>query len=410
MKKIKLTTVQKPLEGKLNAYAKLSKAMALTSLKKPQNLLPLGAAFLAGLPIADAQIIYSGTQNIACALAGHNAACPWDINNAGGNDLELLRNHVFGNQFIQIDEVGGGGFNVDGFHALVVGAYVYPFANSSNVVIGAGGPWGFQAGQANSLSEINNAYPNDAWTPLPNGTTRFVGIRGILSGGTKYGWVRLTKNSFGNHTIVDWAYNSVSNQQILTGQIVALPVELMSFDYEIERSDVKLFWRTASELDNAGFDIERSEDGVNFQSIGWVDGHGNSTEERSYEFMDKGLAQGKVYYYRLRQVDFSGKKDYSKVITAKLGGGSVVVSELYPNPSNSAKKVRLNFTASEEGEWKASFFDVSGKAMNTGSSLDFTVSKGDNNLSFDVSSLPAGIYFLKMEDGVERVYRKLVID
>ncbi|MBK8564073.1 MAG: T9SS type A sorting domain-containing protein [Saprospiraceae bacterium] len=361
------------------------------------------------MPIADAQIVYSGTQNIGCVLGGNTNRCYANINNAGGNDIEIHRNHAFGNQLIQIDEFPGGGFEVNGFHARVVGIYVYPYANVTGAVIGAGGPWGFQSGQANSLSEINGAYPNDAWTPLPNGETRYVGIRGTVGGATKYGWVQLTKNGFGNHTIVDWAYNNNTGQSIEAGQ-TSLPVELMSFDYEIERNEVKLFWRTASELDNAGFDIERSEDGANFRSIGWVDGHGNSSAERSYEFMDKDLSQGKAYYYRLRQVDFSGKKDYSKVITAKLGGGSVVVSELYPNPTNSAKKVSLDFTANKEGEWKASFFDVSGKAMNTGASLDFTLTKGDNRLNFDVSSLPSGIYFLKMEDGVERVYRKLVID
>jgi hypothetical protein len=408
MKKIRHTNVQKPLDGKIKAYAKLSKAMALTPVKKPHHLLPLGAAFLAGMPISDAQIVYSGTQNISCALGGNTNRCYANIDNAGGNDLEIHRNHAFGNQFIQVDEVVGGGFAINGFHARVQGTYVYPYANVTSVAIGPGGPWGFQAGQANSLSEINNAYPNDAWTPLGAGTTRFIGIRGTVSGQTKYGWVRVTKNGFGNHTIVDWAYNNTTNGSILTGQ-TSLPVELMSFDYEIEQSNVKLFWRTASELDNAGFDIERSEDGVNFRSIGWVDGHGNSSAERSYEFMDKELSQGKAYYYRLRQVDFSGEKEYSKIITANLGGG-VMVGELYPNPTRSGKLVNLNFTAGEAGEWKTSVYSASGKVMNLNTPLDFTVTKGANSLQFDVSSLPVGIYFLKMEAGVERVYRKLVID
>ncbi|MBK8567580.1 MAG: hypothetical protein IPN76_30745 [Saprospiraceae bacterium] len=223
------------------------------------------------MPTSDAAIVYSGIQNVGCNLAGATARCYANINNAGGNDFSFHRNHVAAQIFIQVDEVPGGGFSLNGFHAQVVGNYVYPYANVSGVNIGPGGPWGFQAGQANSLSD-NGFYPNHKWESLANGTTRFMGIRGTIGGNTHYGWMRLTKNGFGNYTIVDWAYDNSPNTSILTGSTA--PIELASFDYRLVDNDVKLLWRTATELNNAGFHIERSEDGRNFSPIAWVDGSG----------------------------------------------------------------------------------------------------------------------------------------
>jgi hypothetical protein len=401
--------INQPISGqsstasKFSVYTKLSKSILSKPFKQPQHLLPLGAAFLAGMPVADAQIVYSGAQNVACALAGNTNRCYANINGAGGNDLEIHRNHAFGNQFIQIDEVVGGGFAINGFHAKVQGTYVYPYANVSGVNIGPGGPWGFQAGQANSLSEINNAYPNDAWTPLGSGTTRFIGIRGLVGGQTKYGWVRLTKNGFGNHTIVDWAFNSTTNGTIITGQTA--PIEMVAFDYQVKGNDVQLNWRTSSEVNNAGFHIERSEDGRNFSPIAWVDGSGSTTESKDYYYDDKDLRTGKTYYYRLRQVDIDGTFELSPVISTTLFGNGPVVGEFFPNPA-AAGNVALSFAAKRDGQLTATLFDGAGKEIQK-NIMDLT--EGLNDLTFDYSKLRAGVYFVKLENGYEKVYRRLAI-
>jgi uncharacterized repeat protein (TIGR01451 family) len=223
---MKLETKSLSLDEMLKNYLDNAESLLCNPIKSAKTIIPLGSALLAGMNAMDAQIVYSGTQNINCGLAGNTNRCYANINLAGGNDFEIHRNHAFGNQFIQVDEVAGGGFSINGFHAKVQGTYVYPYANAAGVTIGPSGPWGFQAGQANSLSEVNNAYPNDVWTPLANGTTRFVGIRGTLSGQTRYGWIRLTKNGFGNYTIVDWAYNATPNAPIMTGQTASLTADI----------------------------------------------------------------------------------------------------------------------------------------------------------------------------------------
>lgn len=210
----------KTINSKLQIYLSQSKVITGKKITNPKLIYPLSAAFLGAIGGLEAQIVYSGVQNVSCALAGNTNRCYANINNAGGNDFEFHRNHVGGMVFIQIDEVLGGGFDLNGFHAQLAAGYVYPYANAENVNVGPALPWNFQAGQANSLSD-NGFYPNHKWEPLPNGTTGFIGIRGTIAGQTKYGWIRLTKNSFGNYTIVDWAYNNTTNGTILTGQTAA---------------------------------------------------------------------------------------------------------------------------------------------------------------------------------------------
>ena len=212
------------MESRLNMYIQQSKSITQKPVSKTKTLLPLGLSLLGGIGGLEAQIIYSGTQNVPCALGGNSNRCYANIDLSGGNDFEFHRNHVGGMNFIQVDDVGGGGFSINGFHAQMAGGYAYPYANLAGVLIGAAGPWGFNAGQANSLSD-NGFYPNHKWEPLPNGTTRFMGFKGVHAGTTKYGWMRLTKNSFGNYTIVDWAYENSGNP-ILTGATISLAADL----------------------------------------------------------------------------------------------------------------------------------------------------------------------------------------
>ncbi|MBK7789027.1 MAG: DUF11 domain-containing protein [Saprospiraceae bacterium] len=222
-----MNTDQRPvnLDEMLKSYLVNAEAFLATPIKSAKTLLPIGSALLAGINAMDAQIVYSGIQNVSCALAGATARCYANIDQAGGNDFEFHRNHVAAQIFIQIDEVNGGGFTLNGFHGQVAGAYVYPYANMSGVTIGPAGPWGFQAGQANSMSD-NGFYPNHKWEGLANGTTRFLGFRGIKGGNTHYGWMRLTKNGFGNYTIVDWAYDNTPNTAIVTGLTASLTADI----------------------------------------------------------------------------------------------------------------------------------------------------------------------------------------
>ena len=119
---------------------------------------------------------------------------------------------------------------------------------------------------------------------------------------------------------------------IRSGQAVArcttqqtLPVELTSFEAVRVDDNVRLEWTTASELNNDYFEVLKSYDGEAFFIIGYVDGHGTSSEVIDYSYTD---SEPKRAYYRLRQLDYDGQFEYSDVVAAK-GNGREVISIRY---------------------------------------------------------------------------------
>lgn len=113
-----------------------------------------------------------------------------------------------------------------------------------------------------------------------------------------------------------------------------LPVELTSFTASLTKSGTGLLeWHTESELNNDRFEIQRSENGVDFTTLGSVDGAGTSSSPHDYQFEDTDPILSLVYY-RLKQVDFSGEFEYSSIVSldftgAEGGSNRLVVS---PNP------------------------------------------------------------------------------
>lgn len=98
-----------------------------------------------------------------------------------------------------------------------------------------------------------------------------------------------------------------------------LPVEYSDFrvDYNHIDKTVNLNWTTLTEIENAGFEIQRSVDGINYEVVGWVDGNGNSTVENRYYFPDV-VENAGVYYYQLNQIDFNGDSELSKSVPVKI--------------------------------------------------------------------------------------------
>jgi len=116
-----------------------------------------------------------------------------------------------------------------------------------------------------------------------------------------------------------------------TGCISPLPIELINFEGNCYQNNIELTWTTASEENNQNFTIEKSVDGINFASIGTVEGAGNSSESHDYSFMDKNNGYDNVYY-RLKQTDFDGTSETTRPIVVKCNSmtNNVLVS---PNPA-----------------------------------------------------------------------------
>jgi hypothetical protein len=107
---------------------------------------------------------------------------------------------------------------------------------------------------------------------------------------------------------------------------------MLSFIAEAGSSDIMLTWLTASETNNRGFEIQRATKNDNWLIIGWVNGHGTTSNLNKYKLSDPNVASNVVYYYRLRQVDFDGRETFTKVVAASIKDGGAVVYEVFPNP------------------------------------------------------------------------------
>lgn len=158
-----------------------------------------------------------------------------------------------------------------------------------------------------------------------------------------------------------------------------LPIELLHFNAITEGTKNLLTWATASESNNKGFDIERSYDGVRFEKIGFVKGNGTTIQTQKYSFNDKKSPIG-ITYYRLKQLDFDGHFEYSKIISIAQNDEKVL--SVYPNPSNNVFTLRGLDTIENE---QISIINSIGQTIAISLQNDGQV---------DLSAYPFGIYYL----------------
>ena len=110
-----------------------------------------------------------------------------------------------------------------------------------------------------------------------------------------------------------------------------VPVTLASLDAVARDGKVMVDWVTSAELNNKGFEVQRSRDGRDWSMIGFVEGFGTTKETKEYQFVDYRPSAG-TNYYRLRQVDIDGQDEYTYVVSVQLDAGLTDIS-IYPNPA-----------------------------------------------------------------------------
>jgi hypothetical protein len=186
-----------------------------------------------------------------------------------------------------------------------------------------------------------------------------------------------------------------------------LPVKLVSLKATKVNDDVLISWTTASEVNNRGFNVERSIDGKTFEFVGFVKGRGNSSETNNYRLEDANafaLTSVSKLYYRLKQVDNDGKFEYSNVISVNNAELTTEELDAYPNPFSD--KLTVSVTAIETGIVNIDVVDISGRVM---LSLNKTIDNGKNLITIDeVSALNKGIYFIKLNShGVSKVVKMI---
>jgi len=169
-----------------------------------------------------------------------------------------------------------------------------------------------------------------------------------------------------------------------------LPVNYRSFTASANNNHIALNWITANELNNKGYYLQRSIDGVNYTNITIVNGKGNSGTDNSYYHYDYTAQPNVLYYYRLQQVDLDGRISYSStaqaIISKKEGG-----IKIYPNPASTTLQLFGNST----------YKNASIQILNSKGQLMQSSTLVNTNTVLNIASLPSGVYLLKVvKDGI----------
>ncbi len=173
----------------------------------------------------------------------------------------------------------------------------------------------------------------------------------------------------------------------------SVPVELISFEGRIENNKIILNWQTASELNNRGFEIEKSLDKKVWFNIGFVEGNGTTTESNYYSFIDDEIISG-TQFYRLKQINIDGSFEYSEIIeiNTDLTITTFQLFQNYPNPFNAS--TIINYQTPLKSLINISLYDIKGEKI-----LELVNEEKDTGLyhtTLENLTLPSGIYFVSM--------------
>ena len=198
----------------------------------------------------------------------------------------------------------------------------------------------------------------------------------------------------------------------------AMPVELVSFAGTVIEEGVLLNWQTAMEVNNYGFEVQKSEDrsqNSEWVKVGFVQGNGTTNSPKSYSFTDPlNLTYNPNLNhldYRLKQIDNDGTVNYSKIVTVDISTITSVDDEIqytfaleqnYPNPFNPS--TTINFTIPTIGDayhasqqTKLIVYDILGREIAT--LVNQKLQPGNHEVNFDASKLSSGMYFYKIDIG-----------
>jgi hypothetical protein len=176
----------------------------------------------------------------------------------------------------------------------------------------------------------------------------------------------------------------------------SLPVELTDFTGHNEGEKNILEWHTASEFQTDKFILERSANGLNFETTGEVDAAGNSRASQSYSFTDEEPFQGNNFY-RLKILDEDGTFEYSRIILLKTENTNrfpTGIQSIYPNPTTGQSHISF-YEAENNHEYLMRIYSVNGQIMQE---EKISMNNGKNEISVNSQDYPAGQYIVQFSD------------
>jgi hypothetical protein len=187
-----------------------------------------------------------------------------------------------------------------------------------------------------------------------------------------------------------------------------VPVELTRFSAFALNDGVKLEWTTASELNNNGFEIERSiNTQADFITIGFVEGNGTTTDIHTYSYIDNlELDRNQSIYYRLKQIDYDGTFSYSNTVHIDVNiPNGFVLTQNYPNPFNPS--TRISYSIASDVFVSLKVYDFLGEEVNV--LVSENKPPGLYEIRFDASNLPSGTYFYTLKAGDFISTKKMIL-
>ena len=173
-----------------------------------------------------------------------------------------------------------------------------------------------------------------------------------------------------------------------------LPVELSLFTATLSKNEINLYWKTETEVDNYGFNIERKISNGNWDSIAFIEGHGNSNSPKEYSYKDKDLfAGGSKFQYRLRQIDTDGQFEYSNFIEVDFNPSKFELFQNYPNPFNPVTKIRFHLP--QQGLVKINVYNILGELVEQ--LLNNELSAGKHEVIFNGYNFASGVYIYSID-------------
>jgi hypothetical protein len=242
---------------------------------------------------------------------------------------------------------------------------------------------------------LNTGYESAALNDLSKITFDGTNINFVLSSGT-------TSRAHTNVEVMEFT---------TTASDVSLPVELVSFTAFQKHNMVLLSWETASEVENFGFDIERTYSGRDaWKRLDFVEGNGSVTRTSNYTFLDKSLDKKSNVKYRLKQIDYDGSYEYSAAVSVVYNEHLLPERDKlysnYPNPFNPLTTIRYEINC--DTHVRLAIYDTMGKEV--AELVNNRHGPGSYEVSFDGGQLSSGVYIGKIHSNeYSKVIKMLLV-
>lgn len=227
-------------------------------------------------------------------------------------------------------------------------------------------------------------------------TTTFATVSSTLNPMTVFG----TNSPYFGFTA---STGGLSNQQTICNAALFLPVELLYFTADCNDNKTIVNWSTASETNNKSFELERSDDGINYKKIAELSGHGTSSEQHLYSFEDL-TTENIIYYYRLKQLDFNDQHNYYNLIATPQNACYKLENEIiiFPNPANNQLYIKSPYES-----------NVLVEITNHCGQIVFSTSEklvGGSAINVETSQFAHGIYAVRIINNDKTIVRKILIE